>query len=243
MKIKLILSSLLLTGLYSNWTIAQEGPTVVRSRLCTLNAGYSMTDVVEFARGIDWSAGTPPAAIFFREARAVPGEFQRNWDFVWSNFYSDWNEQYQSISALRNRPGGRTGSPVLFDMITCDARTNIARVTIANQGEIFSNTESTPMGSQFCDLNGATLQDAVTMAATNGQRVGAYSAVDMAVFGGQDGYEASSRVYVRYVFADGQTFANSLDGLTNNPPPSGGPNGISCGTAGLWLSHRIYQQN
>ena len=102
MKIKLILSSLLLTGLYSNWTVAQEGPTVVRSRLCTLNAGYSMTDVVEFARDIDWSAGTPPTAVFFREARAVTGEFQRNWDFVWSNFYSDWNAQYQSISALRN---------------------------------------------------------------------------------------------------------------------------------------------
>ncbi len=242
MKIKLIFSSLVLMVLCSNLTYAQDGPSVVRSRLCSVNEGYSMADVVEFARGGDWSAGSPPSGVFFREARAIPGEFQRDWDFVWSNFYRDWDHQYESISALRSRPGGRSGSPVLFDMISCDSRVTIANVNHANQSEIFSDTESTIMGAQFCDLNGASLQDAITMATATGERLGAYSAVDMGLFGGQGGYEAFSRVYVRYVFADGQAFANSLDSLRDSPP-SGNPSGISCATGGLWVSHRIYQSN
>ena len=243
MKIKLILSSLLLTGLYSNWTIAQEGPTVVRSRLCTLNAGYSMTDVVEFARGIDWSAGTPPAAIFFREARAVPGEFQRNWDFVWADFYADWGAYVQSRSAARDRPSGRTASLGLFDMISCDERRNVSNVFQANQGDIFSDTETTPMGGQFCALNGATLDDAVARATQIGQALGAYSAVDSRVFGGQGGYEAGSRIYTRYVFANGDSFAESLDALREAGGAAAPSGSISCNTGALWLSHRIYQQN
>jgi hypothetical protein len=128
-------------------------------------------------------------------------------------------------------------------MISCDERRNVSNVFQANQGDIFSDTESTPMGSQFCDLNGATVQDAITMATSVGQLLDAYSAVDMQAFGGQGGYEAFSRVYIRYVFADGQTFANSLDALSETPPPPNGANGISCGSGGLWLSHRIYQSN
>ena len=243
MKIKLIYSTFITAVFFSTSIQAQDGPNVVRSRLCNVNSGYSMSEVVEFARNIDWQEEFTPSAMFFREARAVPGEFQRNWDFVWSSFYSDWDDQYQTISARNSRPGGRTGNLRLSDMISCDDRFSIANVNQANQGEIFSDTDSTPMASQFCDLNGASVQDAITMATATGQRLGAYSAVDMQVFGGQGGYEAFSRVYVRYVFADGQTFANSLDALTDTAPPPNGTGNISCGTGGLWLSHRIYQSN
>lgn len=243
MKVKLIYSTLLAAIVFSTSIQAQDGPNVVRSRLCNVNTGYSMSEVVEFARNIDWEEEYAPSAIFFREARAVPGDFQRDWDFVWSSFYQDWDDQYQTISAQNSRAGGRTGNPRLRDMISCDARVSIANVNQANQGEIFSDTDSTPMGSQFCDLNGATVQDAITMATSVGQMLGAYSAVDVQAFGGQGGYEAFSRVYVRYVFANGQTFADSLDALRESPPPAGAPNGMMCSSGALWLSHRIYQEN
>ena len=243
MKINLILSTLCLTLFCVTTVSAQEPPTVVRTWLCSVAPGHSMDEVVAVARDIDWDEGSSPSATFFREAAAVPGEFQRNWDFVWADFYADWGAYVESRSAQRNRPSGRTASLGLFDMISCDERRNVSNVFEANQGDIFSDTESTPMGSQFCDLNGATVQDAITMATAVGQRLDAYSAVDMQAFGGQGGYEAFSRVYVRYVFADGPTFANSLDALSETPPPPNGANEISCGSGGLWLSHRIYQSN
>ena len=108
MKVKLIYSTLLAAIVFSTSIQAQDGPNVVRSRLCNVNTGYSMSEVVEFARNIDWQEEYAPSAMFFREARAVPGDFQRDWDFVWSSFYQDWDDQYQTISAQNSRPGGRT---------------------------------------------------------------------------------------------------------------------------------------
>ena len=104
-------------------------------------------------------------------------------------------------------------------------------------------TESTPMGGQFWDLNGATLDDAVARATQIGQTLGAYSAVDSRIFGGQGGYEAGSRIYTRYVFANGDSFAESLDTLREAGGAAAPSGSISCNTGALWLSHRIYQQN
>ena len=87
MKVKLVYSILLAAVVFSASTQAQDGPNVVRSRLCNVNPGYSMSEVVEFARNIEWPEEYTPSAMFFREARAVPGDFQRDWDFVWSSFF------------------------------------------------------------------------------------------------------------------------------------------------------------
>jgi hypothetical protein len=202
-----------------------------------------MNEVVAIARDVDWDGDSAPAAMFFREAVAVSGDFQRNWDFVWADFYADWGAYVQSRSAARDRPSGRTASLGLFDMISCDERRNVSNVFEANQGDIFSDTETTPMGGQFCDLNGATIDDAVARATQIGQTLGAYSAVDSRVFGGQGGYEAGSRIYTRYVFANGDSFAESLDSLREAGGAATPSGSISCNTGALWLSHRIYQQN
>jgi hypothetical protein len=242
MKNNLILSTLCLTLLFATSVSAQEPPGVVRTWVCSVAAGHSMDEVVAIARDVDWDEGSAPQAMFFREAVAVPGEFQRNWDFVWADFYADWGSYVESRSAARDRPSGRTASLGLFDMISCDERRNVANVFQANQGDIFSDTETTPMGGQFCALNGATLNDAVARATQIGQTLGAYSAVDSLVFGGLGESEAGSRIYTRYVFANGDSFAESLDALRE----AGGvatSGSISCNTGALWLSHRIYQQN
>ncbi len=243
MKNNLILSTLCLTLFCATSVSAQEPPGVVRTWLCSVAPGHSMDEVVAIARDVDWDGDSAPAAMFFREAVAVGGDFQRNWDFVWADFYADWGAYVQSRSAARDRPSGRTASLGLFDMISCDERRNVSNVFQANQGDIFSDTETTPMGGQFCALNGATLDDAVARATQIGQALGAYSAVDSRVFGGQGGYEAGSRIYTRYVFANGDSFAESLDALREAGGAAAPSGSISCNTGALWLSHRIYQQN
>jgi len=243
MKNNLILSTLCLTLLCATSVSAQEPPGVVRSWLCSVAPGHSMDEVVAIARAVQWDESSSPSAMFFREAVAIPGEFQRNWDFVWADFYADWGAYVQSRSAQRGQPSGRTASLGLFDMISCDERRNVSNVFQGNQGDIFSDTETTPMGGQFCDLNGATIEDAVARATQVGQTLGAYSAVDSRVFGGQGGYESGSRVYTRYVFANGDSFAESLDALRESGGPARSSESISCTTGGLWLSHRIFQQN
>ena len=243
MKNNLILSMLCLTLFCATSVSAQEPPGVVRTWLCSVAPGHSMDEVVAIARDVDWDGDSAPASMFFREAVAVSGDFQRNWDFVWADFYADWGAYVQSRSAARGRPSGRTASLGLFDMISCDERRNVSNVFEANQGDIFSDTETTPMGGQFCDLNGATIDDAVARATQIGQTLGAYSAVDSRVFGGQGGYEAGSRIYTRYVFANGDSFAESLDSLREAGGAATPSGSISCNTGALWLSHRIYQQN
>ena len=243
MKNNLILSMLCLTLFCATSVSAQEPPGVVRTWLCSVAPGHSMNEVVAIARDVDWDGDSAPASMFFREAVAVSGDFQRNWDFVWADFYADWGAYVQSRSAARGRPSGRTASLGLFDMISCDERRNVSNVFEANQGDIFSDTETTPMGGQFCDLNGATIDDAVARATQIGQTLGAYSAVDSRVFGGQGGYEAGSRIYTRYVFANGDSFAESLDSLREAGGAATPSGSISCNTGALWLSHRIYQQN
>lgn len=243
MKNNLVLSTLCLTLLCATSVSAQEPPGVVRSWLCSVAPGHSMDEVVAIARDVEWDEDSSPSAMFFREAVAIPGEFQRNWDFVWADFYADWGAYVQSRSAQRDRPSGRTASLGLFDMISCDERRSVSNVFQGNQGDIFSDTETTPMGGQFCDLNGATVQDAVARATQIGQALGAYSAVDSRVFGGPGGYESGSRVYTRYVFANSDSFAEGLDALRNSGGAASSSGPISCGTGSLWLSHRVFQQN
>ena len=152
MKNNLILSTLCLTLFCATSVSAQEPPGVVRTWLCSVAPGHSMDEVVAIARDVDWDGDSAPAAMFFREAVAVSGDFQRNWDFVWADFYADWGAYVQSRSAARDRPSGRTASLGLFDMISCDERRNVSNVFQANQGDIFSDTETTPMAVSYTHL-------------------------------------------------------------------------------------------
>ena len=56
--------------------------TIQRGRACSVNDGFSMADVVETARNINWSEATAPVVVRIREAVAVAGPFQEDYDFV-----------------------------------------------------------------------------------------------------------------------------------------------------------------
>ena len=242
MKIKLgVLALLLFMSVGANVS-AQTAPTIVRGVACSVNDGYSMSDVVEFARTIDWNEDTAPSGLFFREAVAVSGEFQMNWDFVISAFYADYADMVAKRSAFRNRPGGRVGGATLSDMMTCGARVRISRANVANEGEIFDDTETTPMGQTACDLNGATVGDAIARAAAQGRALNAYSAVDVRSFGGPT-IQQNSQVSMRFVFPNSESFGESLDSAFENGGFDQLDDGITCDSGSLWLSHRIYAAN
>tara|TARA_B100001250_G_scaffold413931_1_gene449828 strand:- start:1744 stop:2472 length:729 start_codon:yes stop_codon:yes gene_type:complete len=242
MKIKLGTLTLLLFVFVSTNVLAQTAPTIVRGVACSVNDGYSMTDVVEFARTIDWNEDMAPSGLFFREAVAVAGEFQMDWDFVISAFYADYADMVSKRSALRNRPGGRAGGATLSDMMTCGARVRISRVNLANEGEIFSDTETTPMGQTQCQLNGATVDDAIARAAAQGQALDAYAAVDVRSFGGPI-IQQNSQVSMRFVFPNAESFGDSLDTVFEDGAFVQPDDGITCRNGSLWLSHRIYLAN
>ena len=109
MKMKKFLPLISLFVFISSQTFAQDAPGVVRSFACSVNDGYAMADVVEFARNIDWNEESTPNGIFFREAFAVAGDFQNDRDFLISGFFSDFPEMVEKVNAQRSRAGGRSG--------------------------------------------------------------------------------------------------------------------------------------
>ena len=241
MKLKLYLSIISVFMFIGSQVSAQDAPGVVRSFACSVNDGYAMADVVEFARNIDWDEEATPNGLFFREALAVAGDFHNNWDFVISGFFADFPEMVEKINAQRNREGGRSGASLFGDMITCGPRSRIESVTLAKPGDIFEDTEATALASTVCELNGASIADAVARATAQGQQINAYSAVDVRFFGGNT-TQQGSQVGMRFVFPNGAGFGESMEVIR-----TGGPNqpadGITCAGASLWVSHRIYSGN
>ena len=102
MKIKLMVSGLLVTLFCSTSLVAQEGPSVLRTWNCSVNSGFTMSEVAAFA-----SLSTGPKMWlrqrFFREAVAIPGEYQRDFDFQWADYYASWDDYIQTRVAQRNR--------------------------------------------------------------------------------------------------------------------------------------------
>jgi len=239
MKIKLLLSAFSVFVFSGSTAFAQTAPNIVRSVACSVNDGYSISDAVEFGRNMEWTEETAPLGLFLREAVAVSGEFQNNWGFVISTFYADFSDMVAKRGAVRSRSGGRAGGTTLSDIMTCGPRARIALVNVANEGEIFDDTEATLMGSTVCQLNGATVAQAIGRAAAQGQSLNAYSAVDLRLFGGNS-FTQNSQVSVRYVFPNATSFGVSLDAMRNSGGPAQIDDGITCNNGSLWLSHRIY---
>ena len=248
MKIKLMVSGLLVTLFCSTYLVAQEGPSVLRTWNCSVNSGFTMSEVAAFARNIDWSEDVAPAARFFREAVAIPGEYQRDFDFQWADYYASWDDYIQTRVAQRNRQFGPGGTLRLFDMISCDSKRNVFNVFQGNVGEIFEGTESTLMGVQYCQGRGATTAEAIARAVQVGRVIGVSSGVDQLLFGGPSntGEDVGIRFATRYVFPNGESFAERMDALRERAADGAGvaySGDITCGTPGLWLSHRIHQEN
>jgi len=242
MKTKELLLILVLSLFGSGVVSAQSAPSVIRVNACSVNDGYSMLDVVEFARSMDRSSGVNPSGIFFREAVVARSDFQNDWDFVLSVFYSDMASYVEHRGYMRGRAGGREGGLSITDMISCSPAPRVLFTNVANEGEIFTESDTTVMVSQRCDLNGSTLVDAGALAAARGEAVGAYTAIDFRVFGGPE-IKENSLVNMRFVFPSGEEFGSSVDAVRNAGGLPQADSEITCSNGSIWLSHRIFVSN
>jgi hypothetical protein len=237
MKIKLSMAIFSLFTLLNTSVLAQDGPRINREVACSVNDGFAMSDVVQAARDIERDEDLAPGAIFMREAYAVSGEFQNNWDFVYSTIFENFEAMSAKVGAQRARPGGRMGVP-LSDMVSCGPRARISLVNVANPGDVFDGIESAPMATLNCQLNDSDLGDAMARAAEFGQRMDAYSAVANRIFGGP--VPESPSVGMRIVFANGETFGQAMDAFIASGGPSQPSDSMTCNGGSLWVVHRIH---
>tara|TARA_A100001037_G_C15032545_1_gene581678 strand:+ start:244 stop:954 length:711 start_codon:yes stop_codon:yes gene_type:complete len=229
----------LLAAVLSVWAssvFAQDNVIAQRMRFCSINPGYSMADVVETARAFEWSDSTAPGVVIFREAIAVSADFE--YDFILDSYYPSYSDLVEKRVAFRNRPGGRNGRG-FADVATCAPRAVIASVRFAVPPG-GSLPQASPTAVARCEMNGATLADAMTAAEGLSQATGGRGAVAMPTFGGTR-TEMGSTVSMRVYFPSTTGFGEAMDRLQQNPQ---GPSGdMSCSTPSLWLSHLVFARN
>ena len=240
MKNSLTIPTFLILFLGTSSVFAQTNVIANRVRACNVNPGYSMADVVETARNFPWSEDTAPLVVLFREAVSASGAGGSfPYDFVLDTYYPSYADMVEKRVAFRNRPGGRTGRG-LSDVATCTRpRINSVRFAVPPTGPI---PEVTAAASTSCELNGATIADAMTRATTFGQNLGAAAAVVTRFFGGPREPNGSS-AQMRYFFPSATDFGAAMDRLQQNTQAPAQEDQISCTTGSLWVSHLIYSRN
>jgi hypothetical protein len=227
-------------------TFAQSQNTITRSRACTINPGYSMSDVVAISRDFSFNEDSAPNAVFFREPTAYTTNTPPDWDFILVEYYSGYADLVSKRSVQRNRAAARSG--ITFDdLASCSVTGRISDVYVGNQETTFDDTEATLMTTRRCDLNGeTTVQDAVAVAETMGSNLGAYSAVSARRYGGPR-IAGESQINMSFVYSDPQDFGTTLDGMKSgsiNPNEGlGGGTPMTCEIGTLWVSHRVYAAN
>ena len=98
------------------------------------------------------------------------------------------------------------------------------------------------MVTTSCEVNGATVADAVAMATGFGETVGAGSVVLSPAFGGQQ-RPIASRVQMLIIFPSFPDFGAAWDRLEQNLPARDPQNPISCSVPSLWASYRIHSRD
>ena len=242
MKNSVTIPTFLILFLGTSPVFAQTNVIANRVRACNVNPGYSMADVVETARNFPWSEDTAPLVVLFREAVAASGAGGSfPYDFVLDTYYPSYADMVEKRVAFRNRPGGRTGRG-LSDVATCTRpRINSVRFAVPPAGPI---PEVTAAASTSCELNGATIADAVAMAGgfEHNWANGATALVTSRSFGGPS-RPINSAVRMDLIFPSFADFGAAWDQLNQNSPANNTENPISCNSPSLWAQHLIHQGN
>ena len=246
MKSVITIASVVMLFLSASYVSAQDNVRVRRSTACSIHPGYTMADVVETARNLEWPAESAPRFVLFREWIAVGGN-NPEIDFIAEFIYPSYADMVEKRSAfLRNR-AGRTGRRGLDGVATCNDNVRISNVILATppsqRSDPGSMMDVTPRPSTFCELNGATVADAVALAETVRERLGAGGAgVVSRAFGGPR-RPLNSAVLMEFYFPSFADFGASMDMLNQNSAGANQETPISCSTGSLARSYRIHSRN
>jgi len=243
MKSSITITALLVSLLGTSSAFAQTDVSSVRSLACTINEGYTMADVVETARSFEWSEETSPGFVAFRSKVALSRPVNRSFDvdfiadFVYPS-YADMVEKYGTFLRTRAERNGRWRT--LDGVATCSDNVVMRSARIA--APVPSTEPLTAVFTTSCDLNGATVADAVAAATGFGETLGAGSVVFNSAFGGQR-RPIGSTVQMLFIFPSFPDFGAAWDRFEQNRQPRNPQNPISCSVNSLWAQYRIHSQN
>jgi hypothetical protein len=246
MKSSITITALLVLLLGTSSAFAQTNVSSVRSRACTINDGYTMADVVETARAFEWSDETSPRLVAFRSKVAVsrPANRSIEFDFIADFVYPSYADMVDKRGASLRRQAESDGRRALDGVATCSDNVLMRSARNAAQlpGGPGSQEQLTAVTTVSCELNGATVADAVAAATGFGENLGSASAVLSPAFGGQQRPIGSS-VQMIFFFQSFSDFGASRDRLEQNLRTRDPQNPISCSVPSLWASYRIHRDN
>ena len=212
---------------------------------CSLNPGYTIADVVETARKFEWPEDTAPGVVIIRNkiaASGVGGNFGPQFDFLLSSYYQNYAVMVERRGRFLQSQAGRNGQRGFAPFATCFEDIGISSVRFAIP--FTPGTAIPPLtaaASTRCDLNGATIDDAVARHSAFAERVGASIAlVESRSFGGPQRPIGSTVGYL-VSFPSFDDFGAAWDQLQQNPAAPNPDDPISCNSPSLWAQHLIHQ--
>ena len=246
MKSSITITALLVLLLGTSSAFAQTDVRSVRSLACTINEGYTMADVVETARAFEWSEEVSPRFVAFRSKVAVsrPANRSIEFDFIADFVYPSYADMVDKRGAFLRRQAESDGRRTLDGVATCSDNVLMRSARTAAQlpGGQGSQEPLTAMATTFCELNGATVADAVVAATSFGENLGSASIVFSPAFGGQQ-RPIGSTIQMLFIFPSFPDFGAAWDRLEQNLPARDPQNPISCSVPSLWASYRIHRDN
>ena len=246
MKIGATITTLLILLLGNSSVFAQTGVSSVRSLACTINQGYTMADVVETARSFEWAEEISPGFVAFRSKIAVsrPANSTFEFDFIADFVYPSYADMVDKRGAFLRMQAESDGRRTLDGVAACSDNVLMrsGRTAAQSPGGPGSSEPVTAMVTTRCDLNGATVADAVAAATGFGENLGSGSVVLSSAFGGQQ-RPIGSTVQMLFIFQNFPDFGAAWDRLEQNLLTRDPQNPISCSVPSLWASYRIHSQN
>ena len=242
MRLSLVFSALVLF-LGASFVSAQTNVGVRRGIACTIDPGSTIADVVETARNFAWSEETAPGLVVIRNRVAGNGTSQ--FDFIINSFYPSYADMMEKRSAFLRSQAGRNGRRGLAGVATCNDNVVIRNVTFAvpSPGGPASSQPVRPVVTTGCELNGATVADAVSMASGIAETVGAGAFVSSGGFGTPGPRRPiNARAGMTFFFPSFADFGAGVDRYNQTAAANPGTQ-ISCGVPSLWASYRIHSRN
>ena len=246
MKSSLARSSFVVLLVGNSFASAQTNVAPLVSNACTINPGYTLADVVATARSFEWADETAPGLVLIRRpvASTRPAGVTRQFDFILDAAYPSYADMVEKQGAFLRQQTGRNGRRGLDGVATCGENPIIksGRFAAAAPGGPGAIQPIFPTVTTFCELNGATVADALAMAGGIAENFESGAGVMSPGFGGRN-RPFNSRVRLRFFFSSFDEFGASWDRIQQNAPARNPDNPISCEVPSLWATYRIHARS